>query len=275
MKTYIGQYKFWPLVKTTLSLYSKFFIKLITIVAIFQLAPSLLSDFAKYIFPEQFIIHFFFNIIFQISTFIVSFVIIGEVSEICFGSSSPLSKIIARISFRELLRYFGTGFLVVIISFMIVIGPTLIGLIIHILLNHDTMTVFWIGAIIGFILAILILIRFIFVSQVVVIEKMYWLEALKRSWAITRTHFRKIFFFIFLCNILVLSIFGIPLLITLMSTGSSNFLSFFGDIIKNIIFMLIRPFSDIFITLFYYSLRIENDDFSKDVIVDSGANKTA
>jgi hypothetical protein len=258
------------LVKTSFSLYSHFFFKLVAIVAIFQLAPSLLSDFAKYIFPGKAFIHFFFNIIFQISTFIVSFVIIREVSEICLGGSTPLSKIIARISIRELRRFIGTELLAVIIFFMIVIGPTLIGLIIQIIMNHDTMTSLWTGAIIGFILMIFILLRLIFVGQVIVIERKYWLDALKRSVGITNTHFWKIFCYSLMTIIPFLLIVGVPLFFALRNVEDNTFVVLIIDIILSIIAIFISPISDIFITLFYYSLRIENDDFTKEDIVDTG-----
>ena len=272
MKTYIGQYKFWPLVKSSFSLYSHYFVKLVAIVAIFQFVPSLLSDFAKYVFPGKAFIHFFFNIIFQISTFIVSFVIIREISEICLGSSTPLSKIIASISFQELSRYLGTELLAFIIIIMAGLIPALIG--INSVIFSLTMS-FWIGPIIGFILMIFILIRFFFVGQVAIIERIYWLDALKRSWAITRTHFRKIFCYSFIPAIILLLFFGVPLLFALRNVGDNTFVNLIINIILSIIAIIINPISNIFITLFYYSLRIENDDFSKDVIVDSGANKTA
>ena len=211
----------------------------------------------------------------QILLFFGLFAVVGEISEICLGSSISISKALSRISFRGVGRFLGTVILLVIIIDISLFGPFLLGLFLS-----TTLTIFkansWIiisiGTLIGIILGIRIFVKYFFVTQVVIIERKYWLKALKRSSEISKSHFWKVFFYL----TFYLLILGIPPALVIevpphliASLGiESTFLDLIAQIISSICAVIIAPLANIFITLFYYSLRIENYDLSKEDIVD-------
>jgi hypothetical protein len=122
----------------------------------------------------------------------------------------------------------------------------------------------------GCIAFVLLWVRYIFVSQVVILQRVYWVSALRASASLVTGSFWKTLWYgsVFTVTVAFLSylIAAIPL-----SPWSEDFAGYWlvESIIKNAVALLLFvPISAAFWTLFYYSLRIESDRLTTADIVE-------
>jgi hypothetical protein len=108
---------------------------------------------------------------------------------------------------------------------------------------------------------VLLWVRYIFVSQVVILQRVYWLSALRASSTLVAGSFWKTLWYgtVFWIAIALMSavVTGIPL-----SPWSEDLPApwLIESIVSNVVALLLFvPISAAFWTLFYYSLRIESD----------------
>ena len=280
MKSYIQHYNIFQLIKNSFLIYFHFFFSLIGIMAFFQLIPILYliiitkgeidMSIIFYSAFELFFIPFYLYdlniglvigiIIYMFCTFLSYFAVVGEISEICLGSSISIKKAISRVRFRGVFRLIGTQFLVVII-FLLLSLPLLVVY----MFIEDFEIIFIITLLIFALLYLFLLIQFFFLGQVIILERKYWVQALLRSASLIRSYFLKIAFYIVVLYILMFVMFFLFLFF---------YFIFFSDNyeIPNILLMMfgliIAPIPHIFITLFYYSLRIEKHDLTKEDITE-------
>jgi hypothetical protein len=275
MKSYLQQYKFWGLMKNSFSVYFRFFFKFFVIVAVFELPVLILRDIIFSYGIESnglntIIIPVIIATVFVlIASYFAYFALIGEISEICFGNPVSISKALSRVSFRGVGRLLSTVILFLVILFIAFFGPIVLGLILSAILGKNPSVNLIIPyVIIGILLTIYILIRYFFVAQVVILERVYWWKALKRSANISRSHFWKIFSYLILYFIIII----IPIYIfRYVPRTNPDLLKesiLIMGITSSIVTVATLPLMQIVLTLFYYSLRIENYDLSMENLVD-------
>lgn len=120
-------------------------------------------------------------------------------------------------------------------------------------------------------------VRFIFTYQAVVLEGTGAISAFRRSWGLTRGSFWRIFGITLLVGLLitlvsfVISIgLNAPILWVASETNTVTGYSLFqslSTLVSSIVSILIFPFYGIFLTLFYYDLRVRKEGYDLQVML--------
>jgi len=136
-RSYIFEGGVLNLFSNTAAIAGKFFVPLWLIAVTFVLPVCLLFDFAGWLTgsPITFTTLVGSPIIW-IATYFASFVIAGEVSEICLGGTASLSKAMYKTSVRGVGRLLGTDILVGLVVLAFYTGSALLSLLVAILTNH-------------------------------------------------------------------------------------------------------------------------------------------
>jgi hypothetical protein len=275
MKSYLQHYNYGQLFKNSLAIYFRFFIPLVGIVAIFELPALLLIELTSLDLYYQYYFHIVSLFLFFIAYLFAYFAVVGEISEVCLGSKVSFIKALSRVSARGVGRLLGTQILLLIFLGVSFAAPALAGF----FLNH--VTGYNIGLVIGIIIGIVfvtaLLIRYLFIGQVVILERKYLTRALKRSAALVHSRFWKIALYLLLFSITM----AIPLYAATFGFrfGLGSVARFLLGVPPRYVLVLVStlaaavdviatPLPYIFMTLFYYSLRIEKYDLTKEDLVE-------
>jgi hypothetical protein len=208
-----------------------------------------------------------------ISTYFASFVIVGEVSDVCLGGTASFSKAIYKASVRGVGRLLGTDILYL---FVLSVAVTITFILSHFVIEP------WVGGnsardfatrVPLYILSLsLPTWLFLFTAQVVAIERKYWLWALARSASIAwRSKKQSLAIFaLFGCSAIIYQVVGFLVLYLLddVIDLSLNVSLWVGHSIMGIVWLLYVPITSIFLTLAYYHLRRIQGELSVELLTD-------
>lgn len=112
-----------------------------------------------------------------------------------------------------------------------------------------------------FIMSVVFFVRYLFVSQVIVLEREPLFASFGRSWRLTRGSFWRVFGYSIVVYIIA-ALFeaivgGIPSTVLALGSGSAAFSGLFTAIAT----VLVTPFQFGALTLLYYDLRVRNEGF--------------
>ena len=266
--SFISKQGFRELVANAFHIYFKNAPTLIAICAAVLLPGYLITDTVGYFAPDDakavqafdFALRAFLQVVAELF-------LVGEISQAAFGQPTSVGRGLTRASARGVGRLIGTNLLALAVIALVVLVIGSAGVFI-VLAEHPV----W-GALVIFLACIafvLLWVRYIFVSQVVILQRIYWVSALRASASLVTGAFWKTLWYgaVFTLVIALLSaaIVAIPL-----SPWSEDFAGYWlvESIIKNAVALLLFvPITAAFWTLFYYSLRIESDRLTTADIVE-------
>ena len=266
--SFISKQGFRELVANAFHIYFKNAPTLIAICAAVLLPGYLITDTVSAFAPDSakaiqafdFILRAFLQVVAELF-------LVGEISQAAFGQSTSVGRGLTRASARGLGRLIGTNLLALAVIAVVVLAIGSAGVLLA-LAQHEI-----VGALVmlaACIAGALLWVRYIFVSQVVIQQRVYWLSALRASASLVAGSFWKTLWYgiAFWLAIAVLSylIKAIPL-----SPWPEEFPGHWllESIISNAVaLLLVVPISAAFWTLFYYSLRIESDRLTTADIVE-------
>jgi hypothetical protein len=257
--SFISKQGFRELVANAFHIYFKNAPALIVICAAILLPGYLIIDTVSYLAPES---HNSVQVFDYALTFLLQLVaelfLVGEISQACFGQPTSVGRSLTRASARGLGRLIGTNLLAMGVIALVVLGIVCIGVLVA-LADYT-----WVGVVL-FLLACIafafLWVRYIFVSQVVILQRVYWVSALRASSSLVAGSFWKTLWYgiVFSLAIVFLKylVTAIPLS-PLPEEYPGRWLveSIVGNAVALLLFV---PISAAFWTLFYYSLRIESD----------------
>ena len=268
--TYIFEGGLFSLISHTASILVRFYLPLWLIAMVFAFPTFLLSDLIDALENES--LAFVSLAIFVIAVYFASFVIVGEVSEICLGGTASLSKALIRTSIKGVVRLLGTDILVwLCIGFVVVLGAVALAMLNALLKGHKIML--FITPVVFTLLFVVTLAAFLFTAQVVVIERMYWFSALKRSFFLVLSSKGRAFVVALVLIMITLVswalIFSVPYsdqmlhgnLPVIRETLPRN-------ILVSFLYTIYLPIPNTFLTLAYYYLRRTSETLSISELAD-------
>jgi hypothetical protein len=263
------------LLRNTASIAARFFFPIWLIATIFVLPACLLTDLVAWqANPPPAVLLLVYPIVW-VATYFASFVIVGEVSDICLGGTASFSRAIYKTSVRGAGRLLGTDILVGLVVLAAMIVPTLASLFIGVLV--DAPIIILLGTAIGVVGGLLFVWPFLFTAQVVAIERRYWFSALKRSASIVwRSKGRSLAVFgLFVLislvwQIVIMTIYFIDAAPTLagLAAGKEFSVSLSANMIGSLLYAAYVPIPNIFLTLAYYDLQRMDGGLSVEMLED-------
>jgi hypothetical protein len=201
--------------------------------------------------------------IIYISAYFASFIIVGEVSDVCLGGTASFSKAMYKTSVRGVGRLLGTDLIycfVLLSAFAIAYFFS--NFVIEPLAKENDWGDLASG---GFLIVMWSLPTwlFLFTAQVVAIERKYWFSALIRS-ALLAWRSKKqslVMFALFACTWLIYLLLSL-LLVVLGASFLMNHTT------MGIVWLLYLPVINIFLTLAYYQLRRIQGELSVELLAD-------
>ena len=266
--SFISKQGFRELVANAFHIYFKNAPTLIAICAAVLLPGYLITDTVGYFAPDDAkaieAFDFFLRAFLQV---VAEIFLVGEISQAAFGQPTSVGRGLTRASARGLGRLIGTNLLALAVIAVVVLAIGSAGVLLAVA-HHEIAGTLVI--LLGCIAFVLLWVRYIFVSQVVILQRVYWVSALRASASLVTGSFWKTLWYgsVFTVTVAFLSylIAAIPL-----SPWSEDFAGYWlvESIIKNAVALLLFvPISAAFWTLFYYSLRIESDRLTTADIVE-------
>ena len=257
--SFISKQGFRELVANAFHIYFKNAPTLIAICAAVLLPGYLITDTVSYFAPDSAkaiqAFDFFLRAFLQV---VAELFLVGEISQAAFGQPTSVGRGLTRASARGLGRLIGTNLLALAVIAVVVLAIGSGGVLLA-LAEHEI-----VGALVILIACMagaLLWVRYIFVSQVVILQRVYWVSALRASASLVTGSFWKTLWygivFTLVTAFLSYLITAIPL-----SPWPEEMPAHWlvESIIKNAVALLLFvPISAAFWTLFYYSLRIESD----------------
>jgi hypothetical protein len=257
--SFISKQGFRELVANAFHIYFKNAPTFIAICAAILLPGYLLIDTVSYFAPDsENAVQAFDLILTSFLQLVAQLFLVGEISQACFGQPTSVGRSLTRASARGLGRLIGTNLLAMGVIVLVVLGIVCAGVLL-VLADYT-----WVG-VLAFGLAcvafVLLWVRYIFVSQVVILQRVYWVSALRASASLVTGSFWKTLWYgiVFGLAVAFLSylVTAIPLS-PLPEEFPGHWLV--ESIVSNAVALLLFvPISAAFWTLFYYSLRIESD----------------
>jgi hypothetical protein len=257
--SFISKQGFRELVANAFHIYFKNAPTLIAICAAVLLPGYLITDTVSYFAPDSAkSVQAFEQILRYFLQAVAELFLVGEISQAAFGQPTSVGRGLTRASARGLGRLIGTNLLALGVIVLVVLGIFSGGVLLA-LADYTALAV--IVFVLAFIAGVLLWVRYLFVSQVVILQRVYWVSALRASASLVTGAFWKTFWYgiAFWLAVVLLSYFitAIPL-----SPWPEDFPGHWlvKSIISNAVALLLFvPISAAFWTLFYYSLRIESD----------------
>ena len=204
-----------------------------------------------------------------ISTYFASFVIVGEVSDICLGGTASFSKAMYKTSIRGVGRLLGTDILYL---FVLLLAFTPAILLSHFVIEPlvGTNSVVDVASVVALIVLSWSLPcwLFLFTAQVVAIERRYWFSALTRSVSLVwRSKKRSLAMFaLFACTVVFWQLGGFLLLYL---GGRTNVSFEVVNVIGSVVLWApYVPIPNILLTLAYYNLRRTQGELSAELLAD-------
>lgn len=266
--SFISKQGFRELVANAFQIYFKNAPTLIAICAAVLLPGYIVIDTVSYFAPDSGnTIRAFDSILTFFLQLVAELFLVGEISQAAFGQPTSVGRGLSRASARGVGRLIGTNLLAMAVVALVVLAIGCIGVL---LVVADYL---WFGVLaffVAFIAFVLLWIRYIFVSQVVILQRVYWMSALRASASLVAGSFWKTFWygivFGFATAALSFGITAVPLS-AWPEAAPGHWLA--ESVISNAVALLLFvPISAAFWTLFYYSLRIESDRLTTADIVE-------
>ncbi len=182
MTTYLYKHSVAQLVINAVRIYLESFATFIALVALFVFPGPLVVAIAKFLAPQSQPLLILSYIFLAVLSIISQFVLVGEASRVCHGGTASFRSAISHISARAVGGYcatFGLVAVVIAVPVIIFVAIVLVGS-----FTSSMNEALIVGGVIGTVLFAYILVRFMFLPQVIVLEKTYWIAALKRSHSI-------------------------------------------------------------------------------------------
>jgi len=262
-RSYIFEAGTLSLLRNTVIIAVRFFVPFSLIAVTFVLPLYFLYDLVSWLTDSEVTSWLLMAIIF-VGSYFATFVIAGEASDVCLGGTASFSKAMYKTSIKGVGRLLGTDMLVT----LPVVFVLIIGLCIAWVFSWGDV---WILGDFGVFFVLLGLAGwlFLFTTQVVAIERIYWLSALRRSASIvwkSKKRSTVIFVLFLLCMLASRAIpLSIPVLGSYITGKEDNILV---DMSSSIALAIFFPPPIIFLTLAYYSLRRLCGELSFDVLAD-------
>jgi hypothetical protein len=266
--SFISKQGFRELVANAFHIYFKNAPALIAICAVILLPGYLLVDTVSALVPDSHnsvrVFDFALTLLLKL---VAELFLVGEISQAAFGQPTSVGRGLTRASARGLGRLIGTNLLAMGVIALVVLGIVCVGVLV-VLADYT-----WAGVVLFLLACIagaLLYVRYIFVSQVVILQRVYWVSALRASSSLVAGSFWKTAWYgvVFSLAIALLTylVTAIPLS-PLPEEYAGRWLvqSIVGNAVALLLFV---PISAAFWTLFYYSLRIESDRLTTADIVE-------
>jgi hypothetical protein len=262
-RSYIFEAGTLSLLRNTVIIAVSFFVPFSLIAVTFVLPLYFLYDLVSWLTDSE-VTSWLLMAIILVGSYFATFVIAGEASDVCLGGTASFSKAMYKTSIKGVGRLLGTDMLVTLgVVFVLIIG-----LCIAWVFSWGDV---WILGDFGVFFVLLGLAGwlFLFTTQVVAIERIYWLSALRRSASIvwkSKKRSTVIFVLFLLC---MLASRAIPLSILVLGsyiTGKED--NILVNMSSSIALAIFFPPPIIFLTLAYYSLRRLSGELSFDVLAD-------
>ena len=232
---------------------------LIAICAAILLPGYLVVDTVSYFAPDSgssvqvfdFVLTFFLQLVAELF-------LVGEISQACFGQPTSVGRSLARASARGLGRLIGTNLLALAVIALAVLGIVTIGVL---LVLADYVAAAVATFCVAFIAFVVLWIRYVFVSQVVILQRVYWVSALRASASLVTGAFWKTLWYgsVFWLAIALSSYIVTAIPLSPWSEDAPGYWLVESIVSNAVALLLFVPISAAFWTLFYYSLRIESD----------------
>jgi len=271
-KSYLRQYGFFGLVGSSLAIYARFFLPLVTVVAIIELPPFLLSDVLLTLFPNNSGV-IALSVLLQVGAIWFGLLpVIAAISDICLGNEVSVARALHRVTARSVFQLFGTSFLSFFIPFLCCMALIIAGLFM-IEASNSWVSMSGVGiAVIGFFLFPYLLVRYAFAEQIVILENKFWFQALRRSAQVVRKSWWRIAFFWFLYVLIlyspVLLLRAGPAFIASCSQLEHPLVHLTLNFYETLATVISTPLFATFGTLFYYSERIRKHDLTIQQLVE-------
>jgi hypothetical protein len=257
--SFISKQGFRQLVANAFHIYFKNAPTLIAICAAILLPGYLVIDTVSYLAPDSgnavqvfdFILTFFLQ-------FVAELFLVGEISQACFGQPTSVGRSLSRASARGLGRLIGTNLLAWAVIVLVALGIGCVGVLLVLAQYTMAGVVVFLAACIAF---VLLWVRYVFVSQVVILQRVYWLSALRASASLVAGSFWKTLWYgiVFGLAIALLSYLVTSIPLSPWPDDSAGYWLVESIISNAVALLLFVPITAAFWTLFYYSLRIESD----------------
>jgi hypothetical protein len=213
--------------------------------------------------------------IWWVASYFASFVIAGEVSEVCLGGIASFSKAMYKTSVRGIGRLLGTDIIVGLVALGVFITIDILFVLAALITKGNANWVLlMIGIVLGSIGAILVIWLCLFTVQIAAIERHYWFSALRRSASFVLRSKKQSLAILVLWLFIILVYSTLNLLLQYLSVP--KFTEFTGDahanttllanmitfMVDSVLTVLLQPISSIFLTLAYYYLRRKAGELS-------------
>lgn len=256
--SFIAKQGFRELVANAFRIYAKHAPTLIAICAAILLPGYIVVDTVSYLTPDvgsvqvfDFVLTFFLQLVAELF-------LVGEISQACFGQPTSVGRSLSRASARGLGRLIGTNLLALAVIALVVLAIVTIGVL---LVLADYVA----AAVAAFFLAciafVLLWIRYVFVSQVVILQRVYWVSALRASASLVAGSFWKTLSYgsVFWLAIALSSYIVTAIPLSSWPEDAPGYWLVESIVSNAVALLLFVPISAAFWTLYYYSLRIESD----------------
>lgn len=255
----ISKQGFRELVANTFRIYFKNAPTLIAICAAILLPGYLLIDTVSYLAPDNGnatrVFDFALTLFLQ---FVAELFLVGEISQACFGQPTSVGRSLSRASARGLGRLIGTNLLAYAVIVLVALAIAAIGVLLA-LADYDAAAA--VALLLACIAFVLLWVRYVFVSQVVILQRVYWLSALRASASLVAGSFWKTLWYgiAFRLTVALLSLLVTAIPLAPWSEDSPGYWLVESIISNAVALLFFVPITAAFWTLFYYSLRIESD----------------
>jgi hypothetical protein len=190
--------------------------------------------------------------------FVAELFLVGEISQAAFGQPTSVGSSLSRASARGLGRLIGTNLLAWAVIVAVALGIGCIGVLLAVA-DYTAMAVLvFLAACVAF---VLLWVRYVFVSQVVILQRVYWLTALRASASLVAGSFWKTLWYgiAFGLTVAFLTYLVTAIPLSPLPEDSAGYWLVESVISNAVALLLFVPITAAFWTLFYYSLRIESD----------------
>ncbi|WP_456462093.1 hypothetical protein [Reichenbachiella sp.] len=261
MKNYIKPSHFKNLVIDGFSIYLKNFWKLLTVSFVLLLPFYVLDEIIYYLYPAILDTPYqWASLLFMlIPQYFTLFALVGAISDYCLGNPISVRKTILRVSSRGVGRLLFTELILVLYAYLWLTIPVVIA--IFVLESEIALGLSFLIGIIGF---GWILLKHTFLNQVVIIERLYFINAFERTKSITNRNIWKVISTILLFLIVIwIPAFALGAFPTFLYEEEGTLFSLGAGLWNSLISTQVIVIGACFNTLFYYSFRIENQDLSQ------------
>lgn len=256
--SFIAKQGFRELVSNAFHIYLKNAPTFIAICAAILLPGYILIDAAKYFADGGNSVQVFDHVLTFFLQLVAELFLVGEISQACFGQATSAGRSLSRASARGLGRLIGTNLLALAVIALVVLAIGTIGVLLAL---ADYIALAVVTFCLAFIAFVVLWVRYVFVSQVVILQRVYWISALRASASLVSGAFWKTMWYgvVFWLAVAVLTYFVTAVPLSSWPEDAPGYWLAESIVGNAVALLLFVPISAAFWTLFYYSLRIESD----------------